>query len=292
MEENKKTEEERNKPPEINKEPEAENISSNEPLTTNTKQETNDMEVPHKHHHDLPGKKEKSWKHYTIEFFMIFLAVTAGYFVENQREHFVERKREKQFMTSLVKDLQLDTSQFSRLRMFRLKRVETIDSLIIFFQKHSGGAVPAYGYALANKLFGHAGFFQNSGTLDQLKNSGGLRLIEHRNVVDSIEFYDQQIKRVALRDIYESNFSMDHSKLLQKLFDGRTLLKIFTNSTYYKIPASPSATVKLNEQYLDEYLNNLVIFRTFVRQDMGLQATVKEKATRLITVIKKEYQLE
>ncbi len=286
MEENNKIEEERNK------EPEEKNVPSNEPETTNTKQEINDMEIHHKHHHDLPGKKERSWKHYTIEFFMIFLAVSAGYFVENQREHFVERKREKQFMTSLVKDIQLDTSQFSRLRMFRLKRVETIDSLIIFFQKHSGRTVPAYGYALANKLFGHAGFFQNSGTLDQLKNSGGLRLIEHRNVVDSIEFYDQQIKRVALRDIYETNFSMEHSKLLQKLFDGRTLLKIYTDSTYYKIPASRSATVKLNEQYLDEYLNNLIIFRTFVRQDMSLQATVKEKATQLITLIKKEYQLE
>ena len=50
------------------------------------------MEV-HAHTH-TPRKK---WTHYFWEFFMLFLAVTAGFLVENQREHYVEHLREKQF---------------------------------------------------------------------------------------------------------------------------------------------------------------------------------------------------
>ena len=46
---------------------------------------TENMEVhhhPHKHH-------SKKWKDYLYEFLMLFLAVTAGFFVENRREYFV-----------------------------------------------------------------------------------------------------------------------------------------------------------------------------------------------------------
>ena len=165
--------------------------------------------------------ERKKWTHYLWEFFMLFLAVTAGFFVENQREHLVEHRREKEFMVSLVKDLESDTAQFSRIKIYRLDRLRNIDSTIIFFLDHPGVSVPAHGYTLASKLFGHSSFFQNSGTLDQLKTSEGLRLIRKRNVVDSIQSYDQQIKRMALRDIYETNFMVEQNKALQSLFDGR-----------------------------------------------------------------------
>ena len=55
------------------------------------------MEV-HTHTH-TPRKK---WTHYFWEFFMLFLAVTLGFFVENQREHLVEHRREKQYIRSMI----------------------------------------------------------------------------------------------------------------------------------------------------------------------------------------------
>jgi hypothetical protein len=223
---------------------------------------------------------------------MLFLAVFCGFLAENQREHMVERNREKEFMTSLVKDLQLDTSQVSRIRIFRLGKLRTLDTIIVFFANHAGEPVPFSMYALSSRLFGHAGFFQNSGTLDQLKTSGGFRLIRRRNVVDSIEAYDQQIKRISLRDLYETNFSIDHNKLQHQLFDGIALLQIFADSTYYNKHTPLSATVKLNTQYLDEYLNSLRTYRFLIISDMDLQAVFKERAVRLITLIKREYHLK
>ena len=53
------------------------------------------MEVHH-HAHNADGHRgKKKWTHYLWEFLMLFLAVTLGFFVENQREHYIEHKREK-----------------------------------------------------------------------------------------------------------------------------------------------------------------------------------------------------
>jgi hypothetical protein len=60
------------------------------------------MEV-HTHSHT----SRKKWTHYFWEFFMLFLAVTLGFLVENWREHVVEHRREKQFIETLIEDLNL-----------------------------------------------------------------------------------------------------------------------------------------------------------------------------------------
>ena len=60
------------------------------------------MEVHHPHH------APKHWKSYLSEFFMLFMAVTLGFFVENYREHFIERKKKKEFLGLIVKDIQMD----------------------------------------------------------------------------------------------------------------------------------------------------------------------------------------
>ena len=66
------------------------------------------MEV-HTHAHT----ERKKWTHYFWEFFMLFLAVTLGFFVENKREHYVEHQREKQYMVSMLEDLKKDTAQIN-----------------------------------------------------------------------------------------------------------------------------------------------------------------------------------
>ena len=84
----------------------------------------------------------------------------------------------------------------------------------------STSMVPFTAYRLSKKFYGARNFFQNSGTLDQLKNSGGLRLINNRKIVDSIEAYDQQVRRMTKRDDFESEAFVYNSRLAQKLFDA------------------------------------------------------------------------
>jgi hypothetical protein len=245
------------------------------------------MEV---HHHS--HSKSNKWTHYFWEFLMLFLAVFLGFLTENQREHFIEHNREKQFLVSLKRDLELDTLQFDRLIQFRNQRLSNIDSLMIFFVTHEGSSIPGSRLKIIFSLFGHSAFYQNSGTMDQLKNSGGLRLIRKRIVVDSIDAYDQQIRRMGLRDKYETDYIYETGLVYQRLFNGVQALKLFTDSTFFhKKPNLETENIAFDKARLGEYLNRLISFRIIVQGNLSLQQSIKKKARNLIRLIKEEYHL-
>ncbi len=97
--------------------------------TLNSPHNKADMEAHHSHH---PTHKKK-WTEYLLEFFMLFLAVFLGFVAENIRENVVERHREKEFMSSMARDLELDTIQFSRIRKYNANKLKLTDSVIAFF---------------------------------------------------------------------------------------------------------------------------------------------------------------
>jgi len=53
------------------------------------------------HHHPDLHHKKKNFKEYFLEFVMIFLAVTLGFFAENIREHYSDKSKEQEFVVSL-----------------------------------------------------------------------------------------------------------------------------------------------------------------------------------------------
>ena len=247
------------------------------------------MEV-HKHPHHVTHKKK--WGEYLLEFLMLFLAVFLGFVAENLREDSVEKHREKQFMVSLVKDLELDTSEISKSDNFRLQKIRALDSIINILAIQSISMAPFTAYRLSKKFYGARNFFQNSGTLDQLKNSGGLRLINDRQIVDSIEAYDQQIRRMSKRDDFESEAFVYNSRLAQKLFDARSVIKLIGPSDNVNTIADSSLSIKINFAYLDEYLNNLMNYEFLIKNNLGVFEANKKIASNLIRLIKKEYHLE
>src|SRR5258705_655529 len=95
------------------------------------------MEV-HAHSHTVPiaigGKK---FTHYFWEFLMLFLAVFCGFLAENQREHYVENQREKQFINSLINDIEADTARLSIIVNGRDLREAQLDSLTFLLNSDS-----------------------------------------------------------------------------------------------------------------------------------------------------------
>ena len=90
------------------------------------------MEV-HAHTHTA----RKKWTHYFWEFLMLFLAVTLGFFVENQREHYVEAIREKKYIQSLVADLMSDTASFSNSLNKNRQTIRAFDSVIHLLKNYN-----------------------------------------------------------------------------------------------------------------------------------------------------------
>jgi len=263
--------------------------SEHGPVDPITDLETTIMEV-HKHPHHVTHKKK--WSEYLLEFFMIFLAVFLGFLAETEREHIVEKDRERQFMSSLVRDLELDTLELSKNHAFRMEKIKSIDSVIRFLAVQKGSIASSQLYRLSIKYYGNRNFFQNSGTLDQLKNSGGLRLISNRMIVDSIEAYDQQIKRMAKRDDFEVDAFIYNNRIGQKLFDARSIVKAYGLSDSPLILQDSTASIQLNLDYLDEYINNLRNCELLIKSNDGVFELNKKKALNLLELIVRKYHVE
>ena len=144
------------------------------------------MEV-HAHTH-TPRKK---WTHYLWEFLMLFLAVFCGFLAENQREHMVEHRREKEYMASMLNDIKADTARLSLMHRAFTNVVAHIDSLTILLKSNDAmdkNAAAIYQHQVTLNLF--AKLIYSDRTISQLKNSGNFRLIREKLVSDKIIDYD------------------------------------------------------------------------------------------------------
>ena len=124
-------------------------------------------------------------------------------------------------------------------------------------------------------------FVSNDRTIQQLKNSGELRLIRNKKISDGIMKYDQTLKKYyvqsnlmysALRDV------TDYSQL----FDFISLVKIQICRTL-----TEKGKKSLNEAYA-----NLELWRRGLIGLISWLEVVHEEGKDLITLIQKEYHLE
>jgi len=102
-------------------------ISSGDIETFNPNLETENMEV---HHHPQLEHKPKPWKEYILEYIMIVLAVTTGFFAENLREHITEHHQEKEYIISLDEDMHENDSVLTSMIIAHQQNVLMMDSLI------------------------------------------------------------------------------------------------------------------------------------------------------------------
>jgi len=139
------------------------------------------MEVHHHPHTADPGghRGRKKWAHYFFEFLMLFLAVFAGFLAENWREHIVERKREKEYIRSMIEDLDRDTTELSLDNSIRKEAVLMYDSVITLLNKKNRSQFEQQRiYYLARMGLRLSPFPKlNDRTYEQMKSSGNLRLI-------------------------------------------------------------------------------------------------------------------
>lgn len=172
-------------------------IEKSVPLTIHNSPSTiNPMEV---HHHPDLHHKKKDFKEYFLEFLMIFLAVTLGFFAESYREHLVTKETEKQSIESLVKCLVSDTAQLQHVIKANLKVVSHLDSLVSM-RKADLSIRENKRKFLTHAVVGFSEdwyFNTNDAALQQLKSSGTLRLIHKQNVVDSIYKYELLNKAIV-----------------------------------------------------------------------------------------------
>ncbi len=173
------------------------------------------MEV-HAHTHTA----RKKWTHYFWEFLMLFLAVFCGFLAEYQLEHKIEKEREKIYMNSLYQDLKSDTLNLGVLLKNTKDDIDNYDSLFNIFRSKQYQQETSGAYFFGRKLVTIRVFYPTNGTTTQLENSGGLRLIRSRAIVDSIQSYKQTISYLSsIQEFQNEHFVLARS-VMGKIFDA------------------------------------------------------------------------
>ena len=171
-------------------------VESINPDLSSTSQETlqpptENMEVhhhPHLHH-------SKKWKDYLYEFLMLFLAVTAGFFVENKREHYIEHQRANQFSRQLLADLQLDSAMFEDINR-RIQSMQKGHDSLFYLLTQKTGATDKEILEMLLPLTFVFDIPATTTTYNQMKTSGSLRYIENPYLTAELQdYYDVLLPR-------------------------------------------------------------------------------------------------
>ena len=259
-----------------------------ESLTDNNQPITN-MEV-HKHPHHVTHKKK--WGEYFLEFLMIFLAVIMGFIAENIREHQTEKKIGRELIHSLVDDLKADTAGFDDNAQFWTTRLKGIDSLRYYIQPLIKISNTGRTYYWVEQMFEFTDFKYHDATIQQLRNTGNFRLIEKRNIIDSLIAYDGSIKSLYL--------NVENTARSQYLFLRHMQAKLFNSSYFKRFSSQLPDTTNIGRSFsfqnksnsIFEYYNELYNYKHLVAVLTLNDNNFHSQATRLIELIQKEYELK
>jgi hypothetical protein len=232
----------------------------------------------------------KKFKNYFFDFFMLFLAVTLGFFVNNLSDDRSDRQREKQYMNSLVNDLINDTNQIREIHSDIKSRIAGIDSLLRVLENPDQDNFIRYFYYYAVKYLNSASFFSGSDrTISQLKSSGGLRLIQKISVSDSIVNYYSLAENVK----YNTEFCLNE---FNKILDYEKEILYFKYLRIYNIDSIPhqkdlklmvNDTVIINQFYnqVISYLSSLLNYNVLISE-------LNNEAESLLILVKENYNLK
>jgi hypothetical protein len=249
------------------------------------------MEV-HAHTH-TPRKK---WTHYFWEFFMLFLAVTLGFLVENQREHYIEHKREVEYVHSMIEDLKEDTASFTRLIQGNLVANKKIDTLIALLKgkERDSFAKKIYYMARTIPLLDEDLVLQNK-TFEQLTGSGGLRLIRHTQTQSKIGSYYQNNKFI------ETGFTpmqfqnrRDLFAAFDELFDAAIMQEIMRSPGQMptSIPDNQFKLLSNDLKIINRFCTRYHVIYSTKKVTSNMAGSLNKAAAELIKYLQNEYHLK
>jgi hypothetical protein len=254
-------------------------------------QQPEPMEVHHHAHHDH-GKK--NWKSYFWEFLMLFLAVFCGFMAEYQLEHKIEKDREVQYIESLIQNLKTDTAALTTSINSNFRKEAAWASLLKLAKENLSDSANARKFYTDFIKGGFSPFFRpTDATIIQLKNSGNLRLIRNKEVVDSILEYDFR-NRIILD--HNETFNNHHNSLWESAYSvmqgwimADTAYVDFTKREIKSSQVPPLNNDKLSKQIFFGSLARGILF-TRVNRNYLIQQKVR--AQKLITFLQSKYKLK
>ena len=145
-------------------------------------------------HHHAQLHQPKKWTGYFLEFLMIFLAVTMGFFAENIRESITNNKKERHYLQSLTEDIKSDTAQLVRYIQFKKRVIGFCDSLAFIISHTTVFKNSNAFYNYSREMARYVRYYPADRTIEQLKNAGNMQLIGSWQLSNAIADYYSKTK--------------------------------------------------------------------------------------------------
>lgn len=257
---------------------------------SNIAPQTADMEV----HHHGHVHQQKKWKEYLFQFLMLFLAVTLGFVVENQREHYIEHQREKKFAGLLYEDFKTDSALLNRIIRVKEWRKGKLDSLDHFLNRpdlRENGAVIYYYSCFVDLSYG---FSPSDATIQQLRSSGSLRYFRNQRMYNAITNYYSQCRWYqSVEDESNSNFN---PSIVARIFEAKSLNSLVSITPdimdAIQYPRSPMQLLTTDKPALNEFL----LYANFKKLNndlaMMILGSIRTDLIKLMDELKNEYNLK
>ena len=244
---------------------------------------------PHLHHNS--GKK---FSHYFYEFLMLFLAVFCGFLAENLREEHVEHQKEVEYIKSMIEDLKKDTTNIGEIATKFEKLSFNFDTVLTKFDE----GITAFSQSWSNNFVrivkgGYPDYYFTDRTLQQLKNSGGMRLLKNQVVSNALVDYDDANKDFIVEDHYLSIIQQQVVDAAFKMWSFKMMEQKLKSFEWRKKNVPEAKYWVINDKTSLENLYNLLSqFRESLNFQKKNMLDLKKEAIDLINLLSKEYHLD
>ena len=224
---------------------------------------------------------------------MLFLAVFCGFLAEYQLEHKIERDREKQYIKSMVDDLKTNSTRLETTINQNKRQLEGMDSLLqnIYHPPYNDSTLRTLYYLKQTYSSVYYILRSSKGTISQLKNSGGFRLIRNRAAVDSIYSYEFLTDRIETQGEAVIRVNEKLMDISYKIYDNGLTYNldkanlILTSNNKFKL-------ITTEEKIIKEYANIATTRKGVIRNYTRQLTTLQNRIPGIIEFLEKEYDLK
>ncbi|HEY2722570.1 MAG TPA: hypothetical protein VGI82_12635 [Chitinophagaceae bacterium] len=221
--------------------------------------------------HHNPHVEKKKFKEYFLEFLMIFLAVTLGFFAENIREHSTEMINGKRYLEAYRDELDQQHHTINIFKKTFQRKIMVCDSMknIFYLGQEAKKADDVRRLLLPCLKVIEVSF--HTSAYQQMVNSGALRYIKNVDLRDSMAVYNSLIETTLNYNAQLVQAIINNTTEISGFFDFHDIVSSDTSMSYeieHHIP-----NVEVSESLTKEQRNRIVFFwESYVvqaRSDLG-----------------------
>ncbi len=245
---------------------------------------------PHVHH-----ERKKTWRSYSWEFLMLFLAVFCGYLAQYYLEHRIEKERGNQYVRSMIEDIVSDSTKINTSYEFGKKQEVGLDSLSRLFDNppYNDTTIKRMYLLMLQYTMNEANVAFTKRTVSQLKNSGGMRLISNKISADEITRYTEGAEAIELQGEYFRNIAIkEMAQLNSKIFYLKYIKAVTRKNIDSFMSREPISLANNNENLLVEYSNQLFFASGLLINYNNKLTDFKSKICKTIEILKNENHIQ